>query len=91
MRLVLKAATLILLAPAALGVAGCSQPLGNDMSFAKVNKGYENTLTAEEKKAAIAEMKKDQEQARKAAGIEVETTASTKPAKKKQAEAAAQN
>jgi hypothetical protein len=84
LRLMLKATALIALAAPALGLAGCSDSLSaNDTSFAKVNKDYQNALSSRDKKAAIAELKKDHQQAQQAAGGEVETTASTKPAKKK--------
>jgi hypothetical protein len=89
LRLMLKPAMVLTLVLASLVAAGCSQPLGNDMSFAKENKAYENALDARGKKAVISEMKKEQAQVQKAAGIEPESTASTKPAKtkKKQVEA----
>jgi hypothetical protein len=92
LRLILKATALLALAAPALGLAGCSDSLSaNDTSFAKVNQDYKNALSSRDKKAAIAELKKDQQAAQQAAGVEVETTASTKPAKKKkQAEAPAE-
>lgn len=82
-RLMLKSVALFAIAVSALTVAGCSQPLGNDMSFAKANEGYKDTLSSAEKKRVVSEMKKEQAQVQKAAGIEPETTSSTKPGKKK--------
>lgn len=84
LRLMLKLAALLALILPALALAGCSDSLsGNDMSFAKVNEGYKDTLSEQNKKAVISEMKKQQAEVQKAAGIEVETTASTTPTKKK--------
>jgi hypothetical protein len=84
LRLTLKLAAFLALILPALTLAGCSESLsGNDMTFAKVDEGYKNTLSDDKKKAVISEMKKEQAEVQKAAGIEPETTASTKPAKKK--------
>ena len=91
LRLMLKAVALFALAAPAFGLAGCSDSLSaSDTSFAKVNKDYANTLSSGKKKAVINEMKREQARVQKAAGIEPETTASTKTAKKKQAEAPAE-
>lgn len=92
LRLMLKAVALFALAAPALGLAGCSDSLsGNDLSYAKVEKSYEGAMTPQTSKAVINEMRQEQERVQKEAGIEPETTASTKPAKaKKQAEAPAE-
>jgi hypothetical protein len=84
LRLLLNPVAFALFALSALALAGCSDTLsGNDTTFAKVNESYKDTLTDQKKKAVISEMKEEQAEVQKAAGIAPETTASTTPAKKK--------
>ncbi len=77
-RLLPKRAALMLIACPAIILAGCSDALttapSSPPSFAASAKGYEHTLTPEQRKAAIADLEK--EQAKRQGAAQSDATAS---------------
>jgi hypothetical protein len=82
-RLLLKLATFGLFALSAVTLAGCSDSLTagkTDPSFATSQKGYANTLTPEQQKAAISDLQTEQAKRHAEATGQGDAAASPPPA-----------